>query len=72
MLAHSFGRIDINRARMRLLFSDAGIGQIIDDSFCLDLEFACQLVDSDLIQICHCPPGILLCAGFFRRFGRIR
>jgi hypothetical protein len=53
MLAHLFRCGKINRARMRFFLSDAGIGQIVDDDFCLHLELACQLVDSDLIRVGH-------------------
>jgi hypothetical protein len=70
MLAHLFGGVDFNRARMRLFFCDAGFGQKVDDRFRLNLEFARQLVDADLIQIGHCPPGLLLATLFRRSRGR--
>jgi len=60
MLANLFGGFDFDGTRVRLFFRDAGVGQKVDDRFCLDLEFARELVDSDLIRICHCPPGKLL------------
>lgn len=72
MFPHPHGRIDINRARMRLLFRDAGFGQVVEDDFRLDLEFARQLVDADLVRLAHCPPGLLLTSLLrgFRAFGR--
>ncbi len=51
MLPHEFGVVQVERARVRLLFGDADFRQIIDQDFCLDLEFPCQLVDADLIWI---------------------
>jgi len=38
---------------MRLLFRYAETGQKVNDCFRLDLEFAGQLVNSDLIDISH-------------------
>ena len=38
---------------MRLLFRDAIPGQQVNDGFGLDLEFARQFVDSDLIYVGH-------------------
>jgi hypothetical protein len=40
---------------MRLLFSHANFGQEIDQDLRLDLKFARQLVNSNLIRICHQP-----------------
>jgi hypothetical protein len=60
MLAHPDCGFHIDRAGMRFFLGNAGVGQIVDDGLCLDLEFASQFVDSDLIRIGHCPPGRLL------------
>jgi hypothetical protein len=71
MFAHPYGGFDIDRTRVRLFLCNAGFRQIIDDRLGLDLEFARQLVDADLIRFCHCPPGLLLAtvlANVFRRF----
>jgi len=48
VLAH-FSATSTDRARVRLLFRDAVTGQQVNDSFSLDLEFAGQLVNSNLI-----------------------
>jgi hypothetical protein len=53
MLAHLFGSGNVNRAGVRFLFRYAGLRQIVDDCFCLDLQLAGQFVDSDLIRVCH-------------------
>ena len=71
VLPHISAADDINRTRMRLFFRNAGFRQIVDDRLCLDLEFARQLVDADLIRLAHCPPGRLLLAILFRRSRRI-
>src|SRR5579885_395581 len=38
---------------MRLLFRDPVLRQQVNDGFRLDLEFAGQFVDSDLVYVCH-------------------
>jgi hypothetical protein len=53
ILADFFCHIDWNRARVRLLLRDAIPRQKVNDSFGLDLEFAGQLVDSDLVCVSH-------------------
>jgi hypothetical protein len=60
MLAHPYRRGYFNRAGVRFFLGDASFGQIVDDRLCLDLKFTSQLIDTDLIRICHCPPGRLL------------
>ena len=40
---------------MRLFLSDAGFGEVINQDFRLDLQFPRQLVNPDLIRICHSP-----------------
>ena len=60
VIAHFYRGFYLNRAGMRLLLGDAGFGQIVNDDLCLDLELASQFVDSDLVRIGHCPPGLLL------------
>jgi hypothetical protein len=69
MFTHSYSGFNFNRAGMRLLLGNSGFRQIVDDGFCLDLEFASQFVDSDLIRIGHCPPGRLLVSVLVRNFG---
>jgi hypothetical protein len=53
LLAHFLSDVLRNRARVRLLFRNSIPGQQINDGFRLDLEFAGQLVDSDLIYVGH-------------------
>jgi hypothetical protein len=53
LLAHFLSDVGRNRARVRLLFRDAIPGQQINNGFRLDLEFAGQLVNSDLIDVGH-------------------
>ncbi len=55
MLAHQFRVFQVNRARVRLFFRDAGFGEVINQDFRLDLQFPRQLVNPDLIRICHSP-----------------
>jgi hypothetical protein len=52
----------IERARVRLLFLDADFRQVVDQHLGLDLEFAGQFVDSDLIGLCHALLSELLLA----------
>ncbi len=44
---------------MRLFFSDASLGQIINDRFGLDLQVTCEFIDSNLIRVCHLPRYLL-------------
>jgi hypothetical protein len=60
VFAHLYSGFYFNRAGMRFFLGHAGFRQIVDDGLSLDLEFASQFVDSDLIRIGHCPPGRLL------------
>jgi hypothetical protein len=53
MLSRKLRMFEIERARVRLLFRDADFRQEIDQDFCFNLEFARQLVNSNLIGICH-------------------
>jgi len=53
LLAHLFRNVRGDRARVRLLFRDAIPRQQVNDGFRLDLEFAGQLVYSDLIYVGH-------------------
>jgi hypothetical protein len=55
MFPHQLSVRIIDRARVRLLFCNANVGQILDQDFRFDLEFPGQLVYSDLIRICHQP-----------------
>ncbi len=53
MLPHQFGLVEIERARVRLLFSDADFRQIVDQYLGLDLELSRQFVDANLIDVRH-------------------
>jgi hypothetical protein len=53
MLPHQLGVLEIKRARVRLLFLDADLRQVVDQHFGLDLEFPCQFIDANLIGFCH-------------------
>ena len=55
ILSRKLRVFEIERARVRLLFGDADFRQEIDQDFRFDLEFARQLVNSNLIGICHQP-----------------
>lgn len=55
MLARKLRVFEIERTRMRLFFRDADCRQEIDQDFRFNLEFARQLVNSNLIGICHQP-----------------
>jgi hypothetical protein len=65
VFAHLYRSFYFNRAGMRFFLGDSGFRQIVDDRLRLDLEFASQFVDSDLIRIGHCPPGPLLLSVLF-------
>src|SRR5207253_3385924 len=53
LFAHLLSDVLRNRARVRLLLRDAIPGQQVNNGFGFDLEFAGQLVDSDLICVGH-------------------
>ena len=55
MLSRELRMFEVERARVRLLFRDADFRQEIDQDFRFDLELARQLVNSNLIGICHQP-----------------
>ena len=55
MFPRELGLVEIERARVRLLFGDADFRQEIDQHLRLNLEFPCQFVNSNLIRICHQP-----------------
>jgi hypothetical protein len=55
MFPREFGLVEIERARVRLLFSDADFRKEIDQHLRLNLKFPRQLVNSNLIRICHQP-----------------
>jgi hypothetical protein len=48
-----FGYIGRNRTGVRFLFGNAKTGQKVNDGFRLDLEFARELIDADLICVAH-------------------
>jgi hypothetical protein len=53
LLPHLLRDVRGDRARVRLLFRHSVPGQQVNDGFGLDLEFAGQLVNSDLIYVGH-------------------
>jgi len=53
LAAHLFGNVNVNRARVRLLFGDAEAGQKVENGLRFDLEFAGQFVDPDLRVLGH-------------------
>jgi hypothetical protein len=53
LLTHFLRDVHRNRTRVRLFFRNAVAGQKINDRLGLDLQLAGQLVDSDLICVCH-------------------
>ncbi len=53
VLAHEFGMIEVERARVRLLLRDANLREVLDQDFGLDLEFPGQLINPDLVRIRH-------------------
>jgi hypothetical protein len=53
MLLNLFGYIGRNRTGVRFLFGNAKTGQKVNDGFRLDLEFARELIDADLICVAH-------------------
>jgi hypothetical protein len=55
MLAHAFRMHEVDRTRVRLLFSNASFWEVLDQDFRLDLEFSSQFINPDLIGICHSP-----------------
>jgi DNA-binding GntR family transcriptional regulator len=55
MLSRKLRVFEIKRARMRLFFRDTDFRQELNQDFRLHFEFARQLVNSNLIRICHQP-----------------
>jgi hypothetical protein len=55
MLAHQFGMLDIERARVRLFFGHSDLGQVLDQHFRFDLEFPREFVNPYLIRVRHSP-----------------
>jgi hypothetical protein len=51
MLAREFRMLDVDRARVRFLFFDADLGQVVDQYLGFDLEFPREFVDPDLISV---------------------
>ncbi len=60
MLAHQLGMLQVNRAGVRLFFGDADFREELDQDLRLDLQFARQFIDTDLIGICHSPLSSLV------------
>jgi hypothetical protein len=67
MLAHELGVFQVNRTRVRLFFRDADFRQELDQDLSLDLQFARQFINSDLIRICHSPLSSLVLANAIHR-----
>ncbi len=67
VFANLFCGIELNRARVSLLLGDPGLGQIVNDGLGLDLEFAGQFVDANLIGFAHSPRKLRFALG--RRAG---
>jgi hypothetical protein len=59
---HLFSGGKVDGTRVRFLFGDPGLGQELDDEFCLHLELSRQFIDADLIGLAHSPPALLLTA----------
>jgi len=55
MLPRKFRVLNVKRTRVRFLLGDANFGQILNQDLGLDLEFAGQFVDADLLGFCHQP-----------------
>jgi hypothetical protein len=53
MILNFFRYIGRNRTGVRFLFGNAKTGQKVNDGFRLDLEFARELIDADLICVAH-------------------
>jgi hypothetical protein len=53
LLAHFFRDVSRDRTRVRLLFRNTIAGQKVNDSLRFDLEFAGQLINSNLICFAH-------------------
>ena len=53
VLLNFFGDIGGNGAGVRFLFGNAESGQKVNDGFGLDLEFAREFIDADLICVAH-------------------
>jgi hypothetical protein len=51
MLACEFRMLDVDRARVRFLFCNADLRQVVDQHLRLDLKFPREFVDSDLISV---------------------
>ena len=62
MLAHFLGQRHINRAGMGFFLRDAGFRQIVDDRLGLDFQLSGQLVDANLVLVCHWPRRLFLVA----------
>jgi len=59
LLANLLGHVDWNGTRVRLFFRDTESGQKVNDGFGLDLQFAGQFVDPDLIRVAHALRSLL-------------
>jgi hypothetical protein len=51
MLAHEFGVVQVQRARMSLLLGDTDLGKIVDQNLGLDLQLTGQFINSDLVDV---------------------
>jgi len=53
MGTHFFRCSDVDRARVGLFLSNAGLGQVVNNCLGLHFEIAGQFVDADLIDVRH-------------------
>lgn len=53
MLPHAVRLLVLQGARVRFLLGDADVRQVLDQDFCLDLQFPRELVDADLPGFWH-------------------
>jgi len=51
MFPNEFGVLDVERTRVRLLFTDADLRQKVDQDFGLDFKLSRQFIDSDLVRV---------------------
>jgi hypothetical protein len=69
MFSRKLRMVEVERTRVRLFFRDTDFRQELDQDFRLHLEFARQLVNSNLIGICHQPlfsPKLVIPRRFLR------
>ena len=72
MFFYFFGGGDFNGAGVSLLFSNANLGQIIENGLGLNFKVAGQFVDANLIGVGHRCRGSFLTGPRFGRVARLR